>query len=53
MATRVGPFGVFLAVWAAMMAAMMLPGAAPAVIRRVQAGGVHAVPVFIGSYLAV
>jgi hypothetical protein len=52
-ATRVGPFGVFLALWAAMMAAMMLPGAAPAVIRRVQAGGVHAVPVFIGSYLAV
>jgi len=52
-ATRVGPFGVFLALWAAMMAAMMLPGAPPAVIRRVQAGGVHAVPVFIGSYLAV
>jgi predicted metal-binding membrane protein len=52
-ATRVGPFGVFLAVWAAMMAAMMLPGAAPAVIRRVQAGGVHAVLVFVSSYLAV
>jgi len=27
-ATRVGPFGVFLAVWAAMMAAMMQPGVA-------------------------
>jgi predicted metal-binding membrane protein len=52
-ATRIGPFGVFVAVWTAMMAAMMLPGAAPAVIRRVQAGGVHAAPVFIGSYLAV
>jgi predicted metal-binding membrane protein len=35
-----------------MMAAMMLPGAAPAVLRRAT-GGVHAVPLFIGSYLAV
>jgi predicted metal-binding membrane protein len=37
-----------------MMAAMMLPGAAPAVLRHVRAGGrVRAVPLFIGSYLAV
>jgi predicted metal-binding membrane protein len=36
-----------------MMAAMMLPGAAPAVLRRTQAGGARAVPLFIGSYLAV
>jgi predicted metal-binding membrane protein len=37
-----------------MMAAMMLPGAAPAVLRRAQAsGGVRTVPLFIGSYLAV
>jgi predicted metal-binding membrane protein len=36
------------------MAAMMLPGAAPAVARRAQAsGGVRAVPLFVGSYLAV
>jgi predicted metal-binding membrane protein len=36
------------------MAAMMLPGAAPAVLRRAQAsGGARAVPQFIGSYLAV
>jgi len=35
------------------MAAMMLPGAAPAVMRRAHAGGVHAVPLFVGSYLAV
>jgi len=48
-ATRVGPFGVFLAVWAA----MMQPGVAPAVIRRAQADVVHAAPVFVGSYLAV
>jgi predicted metal-binding membrane protein len=53
-ATRLGSFGFFIAVWVAMMAAMMLPGAAPAVIRRVRAGGgVRAVPVFAGSYLAV
>ena len=32
----------------------MLPGAAPAVVRRAQAGGrVRAVPPFVGSYLAV
>jgi predicted metal-binding membrane protein len=53
-ATQLGSFGFFIAVWAAMMAAMMLPGAAPAVLRRAQAsGGVRAVPLFIGSYLAV
>jgi len=49
-ATRPGSFGFFIAVWAA----MMLPGAAPAVLRRVQAGGgARAVPLFAGSYLAV
>jgi predicted metal-binding membrane protein len=53
-ATQLGSFGFFIAVWVAMMAAMMLPGAAPAVLRRAQAsGGVQAVPLFIGSYLAV
>jgi predicted metal-binding membrane protein len=52
-ATRLGSFAFFIGVWAVMMAAMMLPGAAPAVIRRAQAGGMPAVPVFIGSYLAV
>jgi predicted metal-binding membrane protein len=53
-ATRLGPFAFFIAVWVAMMAAMMLPGAAPAVLRRAQAGGgARAVPLFIGSYLAV
>jgi predicted metal-binding membrane protein len=36
-----------------MMAAMMLPGAAPAVVRRARAGGVRAMPLFVGSYLAV
>jgi predicted metal-binding membrane protein len=52
-ATPLGSFGFFIAVWAAMMAAMMLPGAAPATLRRAQAGGVRAVPLFAGSYLAV
>ena len=53
-ATRLGSFASFIAVWVVMMAAMMLPGAAPAVLRRAQAGGgVRAVPPFVGSYLAV
>jgi predicted metal-binding membrane protein len=53
-ATRLGSFAFFIAVWVVMMAAMMLPGAAPAVLRRAQAsGGIRAVPLYIGSYLAV
>jgi predicted metal-binding membrane protein len=53
-ATSLGSFASFIAVWVVMMAAMMLPGAAPAVLRRAQAGGgARAVPLFIGSYLAV
>jgi predicted metal-binding membrane protein len=53
-ATRLGSFGFFLAIWVAMMAAMMLPGAIPAVIRRVRAGGsARSAPAFIWSYLAV
>jgi len=53
MATRLGSFGSFAALWAWMMAAMMLPGVAPAVVRRTQAGGARAAPLFVGSYLAV
>jgi predicted metal-binding membrane protein len=53
-ATRLGSFAFFLALWVSMMAAMMLPGAAPAVLRRAHASGhVRAVPLFVGSYLAV
>jgi len=52
-ATPLGPFVFFITVWASMMAAMMLPGSAPAVLRRAQAGGVRAVPIFVGSYLAI
>jgi predicted metal-binding membrane protein len=53
-ATRLGSFEVFVALWVSMMAAMMLPGAAPAVVRRAHADGrVRAVPLFVGSYLAI
>jgi predicted metal-binding membrane protein len=52
-AARLGSFAFFAAVWVVMMAAMMLPGAAPAVLRRAHAGDVRAVPLFVGSYLAV
>jgi predicted metal-binding membrane protein len=53
-ATRLGSFVSFIGLWLVMMAAMMLPGAAPAVLRRAQASGrVRAVPLFIGSYLTV
>ena len=53
-ATRLGPFAFFIALWVSMMAAMMLPGAAPAVLRRARASGrLRAVPLFLGSYLAV
>ena len=53
-ATQLGSFAFFVPLWVSMMAAMMLPGAAPAVLRRAQASGrVRAVPLFVGSYLAV
>jgi predicted metal-binding membrane protein len=52
-ATPLGSFAFFIGLWVAMMAAMMLPGAAPAVLRRAHAGGVRAVPFFVVSYLAV
>jgi len=53
-ATRLGSFAFFAGLWVTMMAAMMLPGAVPAVVRRVQATRrVRGVPLFLGSYLAV
>jgi len=53
-ATELGSFGFFVAAWASMMAAMMLPGAFPALLRRASNGGpVLAVPLFALSYLAV
>jgi predicted metal-binding membrane protein len=53
-ATRLGSFAFFAALWVPMMAAMMLPSTAPAVARRAQASGqLRAVPLFVGSYLVV
>jgi len=53
-ATQLGSFASFFALWVAMMAAMMLPGAAPAALRSAQAHlRVGAVPLFVGTYLAI
>ena len=53
-ATRPGAFGFFVAAWVTMMAAMMLPGAAPAVARHTRmTGKVRAALPFTGSYLAI
>jgi len=52
--TRLGSFGSFTLLWLVMMAAMMLPGAAPAAVRRAWASGrLLAAPLFAGSYLGV
>jgi predicted metal-binding membrane protein len=50
--TELGSFGFFIAVWVAMMAAMMLPGAVPAASRATR-GGVLAVLRFATAYVAV
>jgi predicted metal-binding membrane protein len=53
-ATRLGSFAFFAALWMSMTAAMMLPAAAPAVVRHVRTGGrARDLPLFIASYLAV
>lgn len=53
-ATPLGPFTFFVALWVTMMAAMMLPAAAPAAVQHARASGrVPAVLLFVGSYLAV
>ena len=53
-ATRPGSFGFFAAAWVTMMAAMMLPGAAPVVARHARTSGrVRAAVPFTGSYLVV
>jgi len=52
-ASRFGSFAFFVALWVSMMAAMMLPGAAPAVLSRAHATDrVRDVLLFVGSYLA-
>jgi predicted metal-binding membrane protein len=53
-ATRPGAFGFFAAAWVTMMAAMMLPGAAPAVARHARmTGKVRTALPFTGSYLGI
>ena len=53
-ATEPGSLAFFVPVWVSMMAAMMLPAAVPAVVRRAHGSGrVRGVPLFVGSYLAV
>ena len=53
-ATDLGSFAFFVAVWVPMMGAMMLPGAVPAVASFIRANGrTLAAPLFVGSYLAV
>src|SRR5260370_3267376 len=51
-ATQLGSFAFFVALWGSMMAAMMLPGAAPAVLRRAPAAGVPAAALFLSSHPA-
>jgi predicted metal-binding membrane protein len=53
-ATELGSFAFFVGLWVSMMAAMMLPGAVPAVSRFVRGDGrARAALPFAGSYLAV
>jgi predicted metal-binding membrane protein len=53
-ATQLGSFTSFIGLWVVMMAAMMLPGAVPSVLKLVQvSGSVRAVLLFVGSYLTV
>jgi len=53
-ATQLGSFAFFVALWAVMMAAMMLPGLVPAVVSRGRrTGPVRAVVPFVASYLVV
>ena len=52
--TRPGTVGFFAAAWVTMMAAMMLPGAAPAVARHTRlAGTARAALLFVAAYLAI
>jgi predicted metal-binding membrane protein len=52
--TSLGSLSFFVAVWVSMMAAMMLPGALPAALRRARGDGrMSAAPLFAASYLGV
>jgi predicted metal-binding membrane protein len=52
--TTLGSFSFFIAAWVSMMAAMMLPGALPAVLRNSrELGRIEAAPLFAASYLGI
>jgi len=52
--TTLGSFPFFIGIWAAMMAAMMLPGALPTVLHFARVHGrALAAPFFAASYVAV
>jgi len=52
--TTLGSFSFFVVAWVSMMAAMMLPGALPAVLRNArQRQRVGAVPLFTASYVGI
>ena len=52
--TGLGSFGFFIGVWAAMMAAMMLPGAAPATVDYTRTHRQRGAAIrFVAAYLAV
>ena len=51
-ATALGSFAFFFGLWALMMAAMMLPGAIPAIARRAE-DGLRSASLFAASYLGV
>lgn len=53
MGPGLGSLGFFIGMWTTMMAAMMLPGAIPAVLYRTHAQGVRTIPVFLVMYVAV
>jgi predicted metal-binding membrane protein len=53
-ASTLGSFPFFLSVWVPMMAAMMLPGVAPSVLRLAGSGrAALEIPRYVGSYLGV
>jgi predicted metal-binding membrane protein len=52
-ATRLGSFSFFVVLWVTMMAAMMLPSAMPALLRRAERSSHLSAVQFVGSYLAV
>lgn len=53
MGPGLGSLDFFIGMWTTMMAAMMLPGAIPAVLYRTHTRGVRTIPLFLVLYVAV